>query len=417
MRNRYWIVLACAVGLGLGFGPLFMNTLPTLIKPLAQAFGWSRAQASSGIAIATLFQAFGMPLVGRLMDRFGVRPVVIASTLAFSAMLYVFSLQTGSFAMYLVLSAVLGIAAVGSTPLSYMALLAKWFDGRLGAAMGVAMVGIGLGYAGAPTLVARWSQSMGWQGAFAGLAALAALGVVNAWLLLYEPTRVAGSQVRADRTGGDLPGLTLAQARGTKTLWLLAGIALLISTAVAGTAFHLVSMMGDRGYTLTDAAAVGSVVGVAVLVSRLLTGFLLDRFPVPRIACAVFLAGAAGMLMIWFGATGAAPYAAAFCLGVAGGAEGDILPYASRRYFGMRSYGQIYGILVAMHTLGVVVGPLLMGVAFDRGGGYGPMLLVFSAVSVLMAGAVLLLGHPRFEADPDARSVGPSAALPGRQRA
>jgi MFS family permease len=396
MSNRFFAVLACAVGLGLGFTPVFLSTLPTLLKPMAAAFGWSRTEAAAGIAVATLFMSLGMPLVGRLVDRLGVRPVVIASTTLFCIMLFVFSRLQGSMALYLASAAVLGVSAVGTTPLTYMTVLTKWFDARLGTAVGVAMLGMGLGYAAMPLVAARWSQSLGWRDAFVGLAALAAIGVVNAVFLLHGPTRTVGAHARAASASSELPGLSLREALRTRVLWLLAGCAFLVSLAIAGTAVHLVSLMSDRGYAISDAATAGALMGVSVLIARFLTGVMLDRLPVARIAAAAFTAGGLGILMLWSGGGGFVPFLAAFCMGVASGAEGDILPFACRRYFGMLAYGQIYGVVVAFFGLGAVVGPVLLALAFDRSGSYSTMLLVYAVLCGCASLASLALGRPRF---------------------
>ncbi|HSV53010.1 MAG TPA: MFS transporter [Burkholderiaceae bacterium] len=395
MNNRFFAVLACAVGLGLSFGPMFLSTLPTLLKPMAAAYGWSRTEAASGIAVATLFLALGTPLVGRLVDRFGVRPVVIVSTTLFAATLFAFSRLQGSMALYLAAAAVLGIAAIGTTPLTYMTVLAKRYDARLGTAMGVAMLGMGLGYVAMPVLAARWSESMGWREAFVGLAALAAVGAVNAVFCVHEPRRALGAQAQA-AAAIELPGMSLGEALRTRVLWLLSGSAFMVSLAVAGTAVHLVSLMSDRGYAMTDAATAGALMGVSVLSARFFTGILLDRLPVTGIAAVAFVAGGAGIVMLWSGTGGFVPFLAAFCMGVASGAEGDILPFACRRYFGMRAYGQIYGVVVAFYALGAVVGPVLLGLAFDRSGSYSTMLVVFAGLCLCAAMASLALGRPRY---------------------
>ena len=411
MNNRFFAVFVCALGLGLGYAPVFMSTLPTLLKPMAEAFGWSRTEAASGIAVATLFLSLGMPLVGRLVDRFGVRPVVIVSTTLFGTMLFVLSRLQGSTPLYLAAAAVLGFSAVGTTPLTYMTVLAKRFDARLGTAMGVAMLGMGIGYAAMPLLAARWSQSLGWRDAFVGLAGLAAIAVVNAVFFVREPRLAAGAQAQAAAASLELPGMSLREALRTRVLWLLAGGAFLVSLAIAGTAVHLVSLMSDRGYAISDAATAGALMGVSVLVARFLTGILLDRLPVTRIAAVAFAGGGAGIVMLWSGGGGFVPFLAAFCMGVASGAEGDILPFACRRYFGMRAYGQIYGLVTAFFGLGAVVGPVLLGLAFDRSGSYSTMLLVFAALCGCAALASLALGRPRYGRLEEAPAAPPFASL------
>jgi MFS family permease len=84
------------------------------------------------------------------------------------------------------------------------------------------------------------------------------------------------------------------------------------------------------------------------------------------------------------------------------GAEGDIIAYLISRYFGLRSFGEIYGYAFGAFTLGGVVGPLLMGKAFDTTGSYSIGLGVFVVASVIAAGLMTRLGPYRtWEATPE----------------
>lgn len=396
LHNRYVIVAACALGLGLSFPPMFFYTLPSLMKPMAEANGWSRTEVSTGVSVATLFLALGAPLVGGLVDRFGVRRVVITSTVLFASMLYAFSWTTPAIAVYYALAALLGLSSIGASPLSYSALIAKWFDARLGTALGVAMVGMGIGYALAPVLAAHLIEAVGWRGAYVALSAIAIIPVVSALLFVREPGAGAVVEPTLQVSQGRGEGLTLREASRKRAFWLIAGCAFLVSTSVNGTAVHLVALMNDRGLTLSDAARAGAMIGIAATLARFITGFLLDYLPTPLIAAVAFFGASAGLLLLWGGAGGLVPYVAAACMGLASGAEADILAFASRRYFGSRAYGKIYGLVAAAFTLGAVVGPLLLGFSYDHLGGYAVMLLAYAACCFLAAIGALCMGQPQF---------------------
>ncbi len=79
---------------------------------------------------------------------------------------------------------------------------------------------------------------------------------------------------------------------------------------------------------------------------------------------------------------------AAFLVGLGMGAEGDIMAYMVSRYFGLRAYGEVYGYVLAIYTLGAVVGPLLMGINFDLMGSYRLVLVTFSLATLV--GAILM---------------------------
>jgi cyanate permease len=92
--------------------------------------------------------------------------------------------------------------------------------------------------------------------------------------------------------------------------------------------------------------------------------------------------------MLWAGVSGPLSFVAAALLGVGIGAEGDIMAYLVSRYFGLRAFGEIYAYVLAIYTLGAVVGPLLMGVSFDSTGSYDLVLIPFLLLT--FAGAVLM---------------------------
>jgi len=92
--------------------------------------------------------------------------------------------------------------------------------------------------------------------------------------------------------------------------------------------------------------------------------------------------------MLFVPTAGYLPYAAAFLIGVGEGAELDVIPYMVSRYFGLTAFAEIYGYLFAVFTLGGVVGPMLIGKAFDASGSYGQILAAF-AVATLAASALM----------------------------
>ena len=88
--------------------------------------------------------------------------------------------------------------------------------------------------------------------------------------------------------------------------------------------------------------------------------------------------------------------AAAVSLGLALGCEMDMIGFLATRYFGLRRFGELYGYLFAVLAAGSALGPLLMGVAFDRFGSYNPLLAVFVVALALAAGLVSRLGRYAF---------------------
>ena len=95
-------------------------------------------------------------------------------------------------------------------------------------------------------------------------------------------------------------------------------------------------------------------------------------------------------------------------LGLALGSELQLGAYFTLRFFGLHHYGSIYGMLMAVFTVGSTVGPLAMGIAFDRTGGNSAGLTLCVGALVYSVIAFATLGNYRFavpRAGSDARSI------------
>jgi MFS family permease len=131
---------------------------------------------------------------------------------------------------------------------------------------------------------------------------------------------------------------------------------------------------------------------VALLIGRVFTGFFLDRFFGPYVAIILFSGVAVGIALLWSGAGSGLTLLAAFLVGLGMGAEADIIAYLTSRYFGLRSFGEIYGYLFATFTLAGALGPVLMGLGFDRLGSYRAPLLFFLAATLVATALLTRLG-------------------------
>ena len=84
-------------------------------------------------------------------------------------------------------------------------------------------------------------------------------------------------------------------------------------------------------------------------------------------------------------------------LGVAAGIEYDLIAYLVSRYFGIRNYGAIYGILYAFFALGAGFGPAVYGWFYSNRGSYDTILDYSMYTFIICSLALLLLGKYRDE--------------------
>src|SRR5690606_8699717 len=157
---------------GLAFGPSVIAVLAIspFIPPIEAEFGWSRVQVSLAVTIVSYMIVFVSPLQGFLVDRFGPRRVVLTSIPLFAVGLAGFYFQQNNLFAYYALWALIPLLSIGLWPLGYLTAVSRWFDRRLGLALGCANAGIGLGSTLVPLIITGLIAAYDWRTAFLGLA-------------------------------------------------------------------------------------------------------------------------------------------------------------------------------------------------------------------------------------------------------
>jgi MFS family permease len=405
----WWVVLACAVGLFWG-PPVTVFSFPVFLKPLMQDFHAGRAAVSLGFTLHLIAVAVGAPLVGWLIDRYGSRKVILLATSIFGSILLLNKLFSANLWQFYFFYIALGLVGNGVGPLPYGKVVSLWFDRYRGLALGLMMVGIGSGAMIMPSFAQQLIRRFGWHTAYAvlgGAVLLIAIPVVGV-VLREKPQdlglRPDGAPPKNVAAGSEAaaPGLSALEAWSTRTFWLMVCAFFLVSASVQGCVIHLAAMLSDRGISAETAALGSSLAGAAVLLGRVGTGYLLDRFFAPRVAALFFAGAALGIGLLWIGSTVASLFVAALFVGLGLGAEVDLIAYLISRYFGFRAFGRVYSSAFAAFALAGALGPLMMGAGFDWTGSYRGPLASFFAATLVAAALMTRLGPYRYRvSEPD----------------
>ena len=197
-----WLMLAVAALMLFASGPGQSHFFSVFIAPISEGLGISRTSVSSAYAGATLAAAFGLPYVGRLVDRFGVRRVVLVVAILFGAAAIAFGRVGGMVTLALGFAA-LRFLGQGSLMLSSANLVAQWFSRRRGFALSLMALGFSASIAIHPPLAQWLIDHFGWRDAWLWL------GVLT-WLLLLPPIIFLVQNRPEDLDlvpdGGDAPG-------------------------------------------------------------------------------------------------------------------------------------------------------------------------------------------------------------------
>lgn len=398
----WWVVAASIVGLSTGPAQFAFGSLGLFIIPLGDEFGWDRAQISLALFAFTVALAICLPIAGWLVDRLGSRRVLLPSILIVAVLLALLPLILSQIWHLFLIFALIGSLGAGANSLPYMLTISAWFDRKRGLAIGIAMAGSGLGYAYVPPLVQYINESLGWR---AGFWVLAAITVCIALPLVYwwfrETPEELGLQADGDdHTDIDIDtpptagpktnmGIPRSDALRTKAFWLLFLVFCTLSFSLYGLLPHIVPMLSDRGLQPSTAALAASSIGVTIMVARVVVGYLIDRFFAPHVAMMFFLSSAVGLGILATGTAGPSVFLATVLVGLSIGAEIDLMAYLTTRYFGLRHFGEIYGLLFASLLIGTSFGPVTYGYVYESQGSY---VWILALCCALNGGASLLTG-------------------------
>ncbi len=383
LRRNSRLLAAAALGLTVGMLSSLFYSMGTLMPVWEEEFGWSRGDMSLSLTFATIAMFLCGTMAGKLGDRFGAARVGSLSLLAYGALLallpYVISDVTHLWAGYIVLA----IVGVPSTAIIMIRPITSAFDARRGLAMGIAMTGAGISGFWVPRFVSYLIEWQGWQVAMSGLGVLACLAAPLVWFGFRGERRTGREATRSIEHGMDL-----AQALRTSRFWILSIMAIAKSLGVGGLVVHFVPLFSDLGAEPGRAAGIASLLGLATIAGRIGVGMLLDRCPANLVTMATLLLASTGALLLYTYGLQFAP-AAVMLLGLAAGAEVDLVAYLCSRHFGTRSYGAIYGLLYSIFVLGYGLSPFLVGSARDHFGDYDVALL--GSMAAVGTAAILAL--------------------------
>ncbi|PWW23414.1 sugar phosphate permease [Geodermatophilus normandii] len=405
IHPAWWV--AAVTFLALVGAAAFRAVPGVLIDPLRAEFGWSVSTISAAVAVNMALYGLTAPFAAALMERFGIRRVVVCALLLTALGSGLTVLMTASWQLVLLWGFAVGLGT-GSMALSLVATVTgRWFVARRGLVSGILTAGGATGQLVFLPVVAAVAQTGGgWRAASLGTTA-AALAVVPlvAWLLRDRPRDVgavpyggtAADDVDPVRTGAARNALRgLAEAARSRPFWLLAGGFFICGLSTNGLVQpHFIPAAHDHGMPVTTAATLLAVVGVFDIAGTVFSGWLTDRVD-PRV-----------LLLAYYGLRGLSLFALPTLFGpdlhvsmvafiVFYGLDwvATVPPTLAlvREHFGARA-PVVFGWVFASHQLGSAFAAFGGGVIRDVTGSYD--LAWFLAGGLCLAAAAMSLSIRR----------------------
>jgi len=389
-------------------GMVFMTAVPTVtgvvMAPLMNEFGWSRAVITANVLVCSLMTLLLAPVLGRLIRGYGPRRCALGGVLGAIPALVLIAMAGGSFWTWLAAWLVFAVINLGLSPMVWSSAVAGLFNRARGTALAMTLSGAGVSYFVFPPLAVEAVKLFGWRGVYIGLAVLllvVLLPLIYAWFRSSLDLQVTG--LDRDRTAAPAPltGLTPGEAMRTPQFWQFIAIAALMAVAEGALQVHLYPILHEGGLTPGAAAWVVGLMGVAMILGRILIGFLQDRLPpVPVFGAAVLAVLTSALLAREFTGGAWMGSAVAICLGFGSGGTLIGLAYLTSRYFGLLAYPSIYGLMMGGFSVGYGIAPVAAGHVRGETGSY---MSIFNWLALALFAALLLaafLGRPKVSEAP-----------------
>ncbi len=403
----YWIIAVSVLCLGT-FSGSGVGSFSLFVNSLQSEFGWGRGEIMLAFTIFFLLTGVVAPLVGSIVDRYGVKGVISAGALVTGlgfVSLYMLQSLWHLYVAYFFIGA--GMSAFGHVPAS--AMVANWFVKKRGTAIGIMSTGIGTGiFVVAPLVGSFLIPAFGWRVAYLALGIMAwgliplAILVVRtkpAEMGLYpdgvtSPEEVAEIGASSQTT----KGLNLRASLGTMTFWLVSVTFLISAFSSLGFNQSLVPYLQDAGFSVALAASALTILGLGSAIGKFFFGWLCDRIKAKQ-ACAlsIVLLSAAAIILMFIRSTSplAIIWLDAFIFGLGSGGWLPTMSMLVSRNFGLSSYGAIIGMVSLLQAIGGAAGPLFSGYMFDTTNTYYWTFIVFLCLYAVAIPTILVVRRPK----------------------
>lgn len=367
---------------------ILLYSVGTLAPELSNTFGWSHGAIQLGSLISIIVTLVSLPIVSILSDKFGVRIVTLCSIILASISLFLHAFLSDQIIFLYLLVGITAACCAGTLPLTWTKMVTSWFHERLGLALGLTLLGTGLGGALLKPISAGLIAEFGWRGAYVGLALLPLI-VVLPLVLIWFRTPEAGEAPTIEDQPTIAAG-SFAQVLADWRFWAIAIAYLPIGFAVPGLITNMELVLGSSGGSASVVVIAATLFGVFVIIGRIVGGYLLDKFNPSLVGAILILSLSLAFVVLSGENLSASMIILAIALaGFGTGVEFDVLSYLINKIFGPALYNKTFGAAMAVLYLGAAFGPVTFGRTFDAYGNFDAVLI---PTAIAVAIGSLLIG-------------------------
>lgn len=372
------------------------NSFGVFFDPLIKEFGWSRATISGAASLGFLVHGISSIALGNLNDRFGPRLIMSACGLFLCLGFFLMCTLNSVWQLYFFYGLIvsIGLGGIDVIPLSTVS---RWFHRKRGMMSGIVKVGTGVGMFIMPFFINWLFNNYGWRNSFIVLAFIIIVVVLSLAQFLVRDPVLKGQLVDngVSHTSGKQnayeEGLTFKEAIHTRQLWTVCTVYFIILFCVYTILMHIVQHAIDLGIQSSVAAGVLSTIGGVSITGRFLMGGASDKIGEKSalLICLLCLFLALCWLQVihtlWMF------YLFAVIYGFAHGGFFSLVSPLIAKFFGTKSHGLLFGIVIFSSTIGGAIGPFVAGYIFDVTDSYKIIFFILIVLCTIAAALTVSL--------------------------
>ncbi|MBT2508605.1 MFS transporter [Streptomyces sp. ISL-98] len=405
--HRAWAI-AVVSGTAIVTAGAFTTVPGLLVTPLHENYSWDRGQIALAASVNMVLFGLTAPFAAALMDRVGIRRVVVGALLLITTGALLTSVMTQPWQLVAYWGVLIGLGSGCLTMTFAASVTSSWFDKRRGLVTGALSSSSHLGQLLFLPLLAWAVDRFGWQPPVVTLAFVALAVAALVFLLLRDHPADAGVKPygATEFVAKPAPASGAAQrtmrvlfsAARTGPFWLLAGMFIICGASTNGIMWsNWAPAAHDHGMRVTAAASMLSLIGIFSALGAVFSGWLTDRFDPRRLLTAYFAIRALTLLALPMVFSSTVTLSMIVFVVVYGLVDVATVPPVIA--LTSRVYGEdgpiVFGWTNSAHQLGAGVSAFLGATARDLFGTYDMVWTTLSAVCLVAALMALVVRVPR----------------------
>lgn len=365
-----------------------INCIGLFIKPISESLNASRSQVSLIPTIMTLSFAVFSPFVGKIINKVGIRQIMLLGALLVGFGMIGYSFANNIYILY-ILSIGMGFGLSFCTLIPINILLNNWFISKKGLVTGLVFAGSGLGGFVFTQVVNYMLNSYTWDRAYLILG-IVSLSITLPLILLFvrkTPEEIGQKPYGYNstiQTESEYDGYTLSEIKGSKSFRYISIVFFLVNMLTFGIVSHFPSHLSDIGYTTSFAATVSSIYLILCVASKIILGSVLDRNGGKLGFFLISLSFGLGYVSMILAKMKIIALSFGILFSFAGASGTVGLAFIVSDIFGKKDYASIFGILTLIGTIGGALGSPLSGFIYDTLGSYNGAWILYIGLSLVL---------------------------------